>query len=209
MRLTSFLLPLLAALVWTGTAGAQEAAPAPPLVIGGPPPPPPPPPPVVYAQPPASAPQYGAGYPQSAPYLDRQELRHWHDGDPIPPGYHSEEKARDGLVVAGGLVFGIPWGITVLVAASSRNSPDQVLYAPILGPCLRIRDNNPASNDADIVGDVFLAMDCLVQAAGAAMIIIGATTTKTVLVRNVASMPLVVPMRFGNDGYGLGVVSQF
>jgi hypothetical protein len=160
-------------------------------------------------QAPPASPQYG-GYPQSPPVLGRRELRHWREGDPIPPGYHPEEKPRDGLAIAGGIVFAIPYFISLLVAASSHNSTDEVLYAPVIGPFLRIGDNSAGTNVADIVADVFLAMDGAAQAGGVTMLILGTTTTKTVLVRNdVASMPVIVPMRFGNDGYGVGVAARF
>jgi hypothetical protein len=151
-----------------------------------------------------------AGDQQGAPYVSRRDLRHWRDGDPVPPGYHPVEKPRDGLLIAGATTFAIPYFFSAVTALGSRNSQDQLLYAPVVGPIMRMKDNNPSTNFLDFFADVALVMDGVAQAAGVAMLIIGSTTTKTVLVRNDAAWsPIIVPMRFGNDGYGVGVVSQF
>jgi hypothetical protein len=199
---------LVSLVLLSAGARAQDApVEAPPSQPVPPPAPAPPPPsfaqaPVVLQPPPASV--------QGAPYLSRRDLRHWRDGDPIPPGYHPEQKTRDGLAIAGGILFAVPYFFSAVVAVSSHNQADQSLYAPVIGPFLRIGNNDANSNVADIVADVFLAMDGLAQTAGVTMLVIGTTTTKTVLVRNdLASMPVVVPMRFGNDGYGLGLAARF
>jgi hypothetical protein len=196
----------LALTLFASPSRAQDAAPTLP----------PPPPPPLSGQP--VQPAYsdpggrGTGYAvdAQAPVLSRRELKRWHDGDPVPPGYHPVQKPLDGLIIAGATTLAVPYFFSAATALASRNSQDQLLYAPVLGPFLRIQDNNPNSNFADFFGDVLLVFDGVVQTAGAVMLIIGATTTKTVLVRNdTAWSPIIVPMRFGNDGYGVGVVSQF
>jgi hypothetical protein len=181
-----------ALLLSTSAARAQSTAP-PPLV-------PPPPPPVIVAPQPSQ----------------------WHPGDPAPPGYHVEELPRSGLVVAGAIVFAVPYFFSA-VSALSANSQNESgwLYVPVAGPWMTLGrrtyscnpDNNNQSTSQSLgcVADVFVVMglifDGIVQATGASLILAGELATKPGLVRNDEALR-VVPMRLGS-GMGAGVVGGF
>src|SRR5687768_3783361 len=58
----------------------------------------------------AGAAPWAYNYPPVYPYRE---------GMPLPPGYHLEERPRRGLVIAGWLAAGIPYGLGLSFAASS------------------------------------------------------------------------------------------
>src|SRR4029079_10831634 len=59
--------------------------------------------------PPPGYPPPGYGYPPPGYYGEPSERRAWREGDPIPPGYHVEERPRSGLIVAGSIMIGVPY----------------------------------------------------------------------------------------------------
>lgn len=102
-----------------------------------------------YPYPPGYAPPYY--YPQPAPtratYLDYDPSK------PIPPGYRLESGARKGLVIPGAIMFGISYGISIMVGVisqdtdtyhdSSNDRPgvpynSNLLLIPVLGPWLAL-----------------------------------------------------------------------
>jgi hypothetical protein len=135
----------------------------------------PPPPPGYYWPPPvASEPP-----PPPPPYRD---------GDPIPPGYRLEESPRKGLVIAGSIVFGTFYGLTLL-GASESNFDDGTGYLaiPVLGPVLYARHTDCEGDTdycTDEVGDFFLTLDALGQATGAALFTLGMVFPKKRLVKD-------------------------
>lgn len=146
----------------------------------------------------------------------------WHEGDPVPPGYHVEEQPRSGLVIAGAIVLGVPYFFSAVsaLAASSQNESGW-LYVPVAGPWLTLGrrtyscnpdDNNQTTSESlACVGDVFVVMglvfDGIMQATGGALLLAGELATKPGLVRNDEAVR-VVPMRMGS-GAGAGVIGAF
>jgi hypothetical protein len=148
--------------------------------------------------------------------------RHWHDGDPVPPGYHVEDVPRSGLVKAGYIVTGIPYFFSVVAALAAKNDNESGwLLLPIAGPWVTMGRrnygcnpdaNNPSTGQSlTCVADVFVVMglifDGIVQATGGALLLAGYVATKPGLVRNDSSLHLV-PVRIGS-GMGVGAVGDF
>jgi hypothetical protein len=190
------------------SAWAQDAKPLPP-----------PPPPPVSAQAPNG--EYVAPLqqqtqqvyvPQSVALNGPRMITDWNENDPIPPGYHASTRAQKGLIVGGSVMFGVFYLLSVVVAAGVSDTNhstgqtwnDDPLYIPAVGPFIQM------ANTSTALGNVTLAIDGAVQTAGLAMLIYGLTSPKPVLVRNdLGREPLVLPMRMGRDGYGMGLVAQF
>src|SRR5690242_1480294 len=106
-RLNAFAIGFIASCLSVHQAFAQAAPmPAPAAPPGAPAPAPAPAPPFAPAPAPVEAGPAGAG--DQFRYAAPMELRYV-EGRPIPPGYHVETRARRGLVVAGPIVFGIPY----------------------------------------------------------------------------------------------------
>jgi hypothetical protein len=158
------------------------------------------------------------------------ELRYV-EGRPIPPGYHPETRPRKGLVISGSIVFGIPYFLSLSVAASSKYTPDRWLYAPIVGPFVDL-GNRKESCNTSINGNIgstticqddsserfFLMADGLMQVAGATMLILGLALPQHLLVRDDAPFVggkrsqfawAVAPTTMGRSGYGLGMAGTF
>jgi hypothetical protein len=152
------------------------------------------------------------------------------EGKPIPPGYHIETRARRGLVVSGPIIFGVPYLLSMSVAASSKYQPDRWLYAPVFGPFVNLAsrsdDCNPntgsgsnfvcTSNDSGT--RFFLMLDGLMQTAGATLLILGLALPQTLLVRDDAPYTgkngshfawTVSPTPMGRNGYGVGFTGIF
>jgi hypothetical protein len=145
--------------------------------------------------------------PQSVAISGPRQIRDWNDGDPIPPGYHPTQRARTGLIVGGAVMFGTLYFLSALVAAvasDAGNTGDNALYLPGVGPFIQMTTTSSST------ANLFLALDGAIQSGGIAMLIYGIATPKTVLVRNdLATTPVVLPIRIGTDGYGLGVMAKF
>jgi len=180
----------------------------------------------VYAQPGEPPPGYAPAW-RAQP----NEMRYV-EGRPIPPGYHVETRAKKGLVISGSIIFGVPYLLSMSVAASSRYEPDRWLYAPVIGPFVNLATRsdycNPngtsgTSTSFDCADDsgvrFFLMMDGLMQVAGATMFVLGLALPTTLLVRDdapyVGKKPAsqfawtVQPYAVGRSGYGLGVLGTF
>jgi hypothetical protein len=147
--------------------------------------------------------------PQSVAISGPRQIKDWNDGDPVPPGYHPVQKARTGLIVGGAVMLGTLWLLSAMVAAISSdanqgNGGDNALFVPAVGPFIQMGSTSSAT------GNLFLAIDGAVQTGGLVMLIYGITSPKTVLMRNdLATAPIVLPIRVGHDGYGLGLVASF
>lgn len=184
--------------------------------------------PPAYGQPQGGYPPPAGGYVYPPPvyaYPQGQAqpppTKAYREGDPVPAGYHLEEHPRKGLVTAGYIVVGIPWGMGLLVASAGNfaNSSGW-LAVPVAGPWITMgQRHSSCSNDSDrsakagleCVGDVFvvmtLIMDGIMQATGGILLTIGYTATKTTLVRDDQAFR-VTPMQIGS-GYGFGAVGAF
>jgi hypothetical protein len=153
------------------------------------------------------------------------------EGRPIPPGYHVETRHRRGLVVSGPIIFGVPYLLSMSVAASSKYTPDRWLYAPVVGPFVNLAtrsdDCNPnttSGNSTTVVcsGEsgtrFFLMLDGLMQTAGATLLILGLALPQTLLVRddapysgaNKSNFAMTIsPYAIGKSGGGIGVTGIF
>lgn len=183
--------------------------------------------------PPQGQPPPGYGPPGYAEGWRAQPMEmRYVEGRPIPAGYHVETRARKGLIVSGSIIFGIPYLLSMSVAASSRHQPDRWLYAPVVGPFInlatRADDCNPNGTSSGVsttvtcTGDsgvrFFLMMDGLMQTAGATLFVLGLALPQTLLVRDDAPYVgkkgsqfawTVSPYAVGRSGYGLGVIGIF
>ena len=145
--------------------------------------------------------------------IENKKLPHaitdWREGEPIPAGYHPAERTRRGPIIAGAVVFGILYVISVLVAGVDQDvsggKSGAWLYAPVIGPFATIPESSSST------GTSFLVLDGVGQAAGAVLLVWGISSPQTVLVRDdqlgvrIAPRPLLL----GKSGGGFGFVGSF
>ncbi|HSY38080.1 MAG TPA: hypothetical protein VLA79_01095 [Polyangia bacterium] len=219
---------LIGALAVAPPAAAQASGMTPPPQYG----PPAPPPPAGYPNPPPANEGWGAPpsaiapngefvaplsqvtqptyLPQSVALSGPRMIRDWHDGDPIPWGYHREERVRKGEVISGSIVFGVPYLYSAFFAAvgadaygsSGEGNKLGWLYLPVLGPLLELTEYSSSTFDYVMV------LDAAAQGLGAVLMIHGLTTPRAVLVRNDLALS-VVPAHLGKDGTGLMMLGRF
>jgi hypothetical protein len=226
-------------------ARAQAYPPPPPAATAPPPAQPAPPgyPPSPYAPPQQPPPAYppapdappgwtAPGYSNQYRYQPMPMELRYVEGRPIPPNYHLETRPRKGLVISGSIIFGVPYFLSLSVAASSKYVPDRWLYAPIVGPfvdlgnrkenCTTIGQGNFGSTTTcsdDSSERFFLMADGLMQVAGTTMLILGLALPQQLLVRDDAPFIGskqrsqfawgVAPQKMGPSGYGVGFGAIF
>jgi hypothetical protein len=116
------------------------------------------------------------------------------EGQPVPPGYHVEERSRRGLVIAGTVTFGSAYLISILGASSAvssdENSADDFapLFIPVAGPFITLG----TADDADGAAPIFI-LDGIAQVGGLALLIAGLAAQESILVRNPGVATGVVP----------------
>lgn len=169
-------------------------------------------------EPSAPSTRYDVQYPQRRGALPPGMELPYEDGDPIPPGYRVREQKRRGLIIAGSIVTGIPWMISLTAAvAADYDNKSGFLVIPALGPWLMLAAGG--ASDKDCSGDTFcsgsrsglratLVLDGLVQTAGAIMFVSGFAFPRQRLVRNDVTIGFV-PTTFGPQSYGVGAVGTF
>jgi hypothetical protein len=196
---------------WGGVAFAQNEPSVEPLA----------PPIAAPVPPPAYPPSY---YPPAPPYGARPRgparLR-YEEGDPIPAGYHVVQRARQGLVIAGTIVFAVSYGIALTVALVD-DFKDQTgsLAIPIAGPWLMMYSRSRPNCDsqtgegcveqtAETILRFYLAVDGVAQAAGVGLLSFG-VAGRQILVRDdtYASVHLT-PGPVGRAGYGALLSGRF
>jgi hypothetical protein len=158
-------------------------------------------PPPTYTAPPPVYPAgggYGTPYQPAPPPMGPARMK-YSEGDPIPPGYRVESRTRTGLVVGGAIMFGLMYGFTAFGASESSDPDTTWLYAPVLGPFIYA---STLDGEFAGIGRFFLYVDGLIQAGGAAMLIIG-LVGKTELVRNDIAKVSVVPLLGRANGIAL------
>jgi hypothetical protein len=119
---------------------------------------------------------------------------------------------RTGLVTGGATMFGVPYLISILVAAGGANSGCcNAMWAPVVGPLIQMGAWGPGTDKSAMeVGDIFLVLDAVLQGAGVGMFIAGIAWPKTVLLRNDLGKAHVMPMPMvGQNMAGMGVVGSF
>ena len=151
--------------------------------------------------------------PQSVALSGPRIIRDYEEGEPIPHGYHADTRVRTGLVVGGAVTFGVMYLFSVLAGSvmndvanrpyGSSSARGDFLFVPVVGPFLQLTKTDSSS------GYTILVIDGAAQAAGAAMLIAGITSPRTVLVRNDLAEVRVTPMKVGERGNGIGLVGTF
>ncbi len=149
--------------------------------------------------------------PQSVALSGPRYIKDWHDGEPIPWGYHRVERVRKGEVISGAILFGVPYIISSMIASAgadlasgtSESNPAGWLYLPVLGPFIEISKSDSASVNE------FLVIDGLCQGIGAALFFHGLYTPRPMLVRNDLALLTVSPAPVGKDGTGMMMMGTF
>lgn len=140
--------------------------------------------------------------PQSVALSGPRFIKDWRDGDPIPYGYHREERVRKGMVITGPILFGVPYLYGTLLASASHDIDHDeftALYIPVLGPFIQMSKTDSAT------GREILAIDGVLQATGAFLFIYGLAVPRAILVRNDLGSISLAPVRMGQDGRGNGL----
>lgn len=156
---------------------------------------------------------------------EEEVIEAWEPGEEVPEGYRVVRKSRRGLVIAGSIVGGIAYGGS-LVAATAADYEDEsvALMVPVAGPWIMLAlggAKNRTCTESELsdylrrdhCGDrsgarAALALDGLMQVAGAAMLTIGIAYPSTRLVRKGLQVSMA-PVSFGHDGYGVGAIGSF
>jgi hypothetical protein len=116
-----------------------------------------------------------------------------------------ESGVRRGPVIAGTLMFGITYGLQVLVTAGNDFEEEtDWLLVPVLGSWVYMSEVCDRGSDD---GCTLLALHGLTQTAGAALLIYGLASTQKRYVRDEVSVRLA-PARFGS-GYGFSANGRF
>jgi len=150
--------------------------------------------------------------PQSVALSGPDEIDDFDFSRPIPLGYTMVKRPRKGLLIGGGVTFGVAYTYSVLIAAAGEDSASwsdsgqneaASMWIPIAGPFLQMAQTESATLRLLLFG--FGAA----QATGAIMLYYGLTTKKRVLVRNdfVGSMT-VTPMA-GDGATGMLLSGRF
>jgi len=136
----------------------------------------------------------------------------------VPAGYHVEERARKGMVIAGSVVLGVPWVLGVTIASGyDFSNQSGWLIVPALGPWITIASRktdticsyagSPTANcPEDNSVRTLLILDGLTQAAGTIMLVYGLASSKKVITRDFVGSLHFTPAPMGKLGYG-GVLS--
>jgi hypothetical protein len=153
---------------------------------------------------------------QSAPPREDgpRVITHWHEGEPIPPGYHPAQRTRTGAIIGGAVTLGALYLLTAFVAsvwtdiakAEHESNPVTGLFVPVFGPFITMTQSSSAT------GDFFLILDGLGQTTGAILLAWGLASPQTVLVRDgYFGKPWLLPrpMLLGKSGAGFGLSGAF
>jgi len=119
------------------------------------------------------------------------------------------------LFMNGLFTLGIPYGISVVVAAESDRDGDKNLFIPVVGPWMAFANEGTCSANNISCGrttgnKVLLATDGIFQALGAIELVAAfAFPERVVATASGERRVLVAPSRLGTDGYGVAAVGAF
>ena len=178
------------------------------------------------APPPAAAPGFGASWGGAAPSAGFTAAPSY--GDPARDGsngYTVEEGPASSMLVIGGIGVGIPYATGLGIAAvQGFENGSGWLAAPVIGPWLALSGRrDPCAEakkkqefDTDVgkcVGEPMvrgmLVLDGVLQAAGAVVMIVGASSTETHLVKKREPSVAAAPVIMGKSGYGMAMAGSF
>jgi hypothetical protein len=136
----------------------------------------------------------------------------YHDDEPVPPGYTPVQRTRRGAIIAGAVVLGSLYLLSMAAASAgadestSRSNELGALWIPVLGPFIQMGRTETA------IGKYALTIDGLGQAAGAGLLLYGLVSPKTVLIRNdlTSAKPKIRPVPvITAHSAGLGLSGTF
>jgi hypothetical protein len=120
------------------------------------------------------------------------------------------------LLTNGLFTFGIPYGISVVVAAESSRDGDKNLFVPVAGPWIAYANEgscpaNEISCGRTTGAKVLLAADGILQAIGAIELVAAFTVpdSRTVASSQPKTRVMVAPSHVGRDGLGLAAAGTF
>jgi hypothetical protein len=173
---------------------------------------------------------YGSGLPPGpalvAPPAGLPAVLPYRPGFPVPQGYHAESRPSSGLVITGGLTFGVAY-VTALGIAFSEKFENGAgwLAVPLIGPWGAISKRSykcPATamdvaaarrcfNDAydEATTIAILAGDGVVQTFGVALFIAGLANQTHELVRNEVKPVKVTAAPRPGGGFDVAVRGRF
>jgi hypothetical protein len=138
---------------------------------------------------------------------------------PGPSGYHVESSANGALVTSGAVIFGVSYGLAVIAAASSRSGERFEALVPIAGPFIVAAGYHNSDDPGNAIA-YYIALDGVLQAAGATLFVMGELMRDEALVRDDARPSAtpsgshrtqwqLLPTSFGHSGAGVGLVGAF
>ena len=137
----------------------------------------------------------------------------------VVPG--ERERATTGgpnptLFTSGLLTFGVPYGISVVVAAESDRDGDKNLFVPVVGPWMAYANEGTCNNQSSVScgrttgNKVLLAADGIFQAIGAIELVAAFSMPATTTVARVPGTTVAVaPSRLGPSAYGVAAAGSF
>jgi len=168
------------------------------------------------ATPDQALPNFGPGFaPALLPYRA---------GLPIPPGYHVEHRAANGLIYGGLSTLVIAYTTAIVLGATADvKAGTGWLALPVIGPWAAIGARSyHCSNDpllankcvsgafSEVQTIAILSADAVVQATGAVLFVAGLASGHDELVRNDLPVSVrVLPRAVGANGFGIGVDGRF
>jgi hypothetical protein len=147
----------------------------------------------VYAPQPLYAPQ---------PYYWPQPLAAAQRAGAPPALYRTEERELRGLWITGLALWGVAWVMDWAVTGLSQEPGDLrgVAFVPVVGPWVQLA---MGQGSASSEGETLLIADGIAQAAGLAMIVLGAVLKREVRVRERPGLSVVVAPARGGASVGL------
>jgi hypothetical protein len=121
------------------------------------------------------------------------------------------------LFKSGLFVFGIPYGASVVVAATSDRDEDKNLFVPVVGPWMDFGSRHDCGNlgqpscTGETAVKVLLAADGIFQAIGAIELVSAFLVPDSRYVATKEQGPhiMMAPGRVGSTGYGLAAAGTF
>jgi hypothetical protein len=166
--------------------------------------------------------QYQVEYPQAQGALPPGMELPYESGDPVPEGYRVATQSRRGLVIAGSVVGGIAWGLSITSAVEANfDHKSGWLVAPVIGPWMMLAaggakdrctystyDSGYCYKEDNSFLRSVLVLDGMAQLAAAAMLTFGVGYPTKRLVRKDVTVAMS-PVHLGKDGFGVAATGQF